>query len=338
MDKQQIIAFIEGQLAIGKISKDDLVNLAGGVQSSLSQSPFAPLDSMPIKEEHSRNLTHTFYGIGAIIAIVGVGILVAQNWNEIGFVGRVLVTLGISFVTYIIGLILRSPDQKMISQVMFTISAVLAPLGSYILLEEANIDFSLTSQLITATLLFVVFGMALLISKANILVLITIGFASWAYCALVMKVFMLDYYDYDNDLLKWASMLLGTSYLFLGYGYQSLWQSTDLQDEKEKKAIQNVLYGLGTFAILGAGIFVGGIFDLLLIALIFGAFYGSVYLKSRSMLTYGAVFLIAHIVNLTSKHFVDSIGWPMALMGVGFLVIGVGYVTFYLNKKFISVK
>lgn len=218
---------------------------------------------------------------------------------------------------------------------MFTIAAALAPLGSYVLLKEANIDFSWSSQLITAILLFIVFGTALFISKRNILVLITVGFASWAYYALIMKVFGFDYYD--SDFLKWASMLLGASYLFIGYGYRSLWQSTDLQDDKEKKAIQNVLYGFGTLAILGAGIFIGGFFDLLLIALIFGAFYGSVYLKSRSMLTLGALFLMAHIIKLTSKYFVDSIGWPVALIGVGFLVIGVGYVTFYLNKKFISV-
>lgn len=37
MDKQQTIAFIEGQLATGKISKEDLANLAGSVQASQPQ-------------------------------------------------------------------------------------------------------------------------------------------------------------------------------------------------------------------------------------------------------------------------------------------------------------
>jgi len=136
--------------------------------------------------------------------------------------------------------------------------------------------------------------------------------------------------------MKWASMLQSSSFILIGYGYHSLFQSTDLQDEKEKKAVQNVLYGLGTLGILGVGIVIGGLFDLILIALLFGAFYGSVYLKSRSMLTLGSLFLMAHIIKLTSKYFVDSIGWPVALIGVGFLVIGVGYITFYINKKFIS--
>ena len=96
------------------------------------------------------------------------------------------------------------------------------------------------------------------------------------------------------------------------------------------------IYGFGTLAILGAGIFIGGVFDLILIALIFAVFYGSVYLKSRSMLIFGAIFLMAHIIKLTSKYFVGSVGWPVALIIVGFLVIGVGYMTFYLNKRFMS--
>ena len=82
----------------------------------------------------------------------------------------------------------------------------------------------------------------------------------------------------------------------------------------------------------------GGIFDLITIALIFAAFYGSIYLKSRSMLTLAALFLMGHIVQLTARYFVNSIGWPVALIAVGFLIIAIGYGTLYLNKKFIATK
>ena len=319
MDKQQIISFIEEQLTTGKISKEDLINIGGNKTT---------------KQESSRNLINTFYGIGAIIAIIGVGILVNQHWDEIGFAGRILVTLGISLVSYISALLLNKPQQKVVSQVLFTISAALAPLGSYILLKEANITFDWIPQIITSIILFVVFGIGLLISKRNILVLIAIGFASWAYYAIVMKIFGFDYYN--SDFLKWASMLLGASYLFIAYGYKSASQATNQIDIKERRVIQNILYGLGTLAILGAGISVGGIFDLFFIVLVFGAFYGSVYLKSRSMLIFGALFLMAHIIKLTSKYFVGSVGWPLALIVIGFLVIGVGYFTYYLNRKFIN--
>jgi hypothetical protein len=338
MDKQQIVSFIEGQLATGKISREDLLILVNNGVAPISNAVPVfnsnPIDT-PHKEESSRNLINTFYGIGAIIVLGGVAILVGQNWIEIGFLGRILVTLGIFLVTYICGFLLNKPSQRVISQVMFTISCALAPLGVYVLLSEVNINFVWPFTFYTALLSCALFGYALWSSKKNILVLITIGFASWAYYSLVLKVFS---FDYNSDLLKWAVMLLGFAYILIAHGYQSVSTATDASDEKEKKAIRNALFGLGTLGVLGAGIFIGGIFDLIFIALIFGAFYGSVYLKSRSMLTLGALFLMSHIVKLTSKYFVDSIGWPVALIMVGFLIIGVGYMTYNLNKKYISIK
>jgi uncharacterized membrane protein len=336
MDKQQIVSLIQSQLAAGKITKEDLVSLASGAQSNQPQFQMNNAGTVLTKEENSNKLTHIFYSIGAIIAVVGVGILVAQNWKEIGFAGRFAVTIGISFVTYVAGFVIRNQEQKSLSQIMFTISAALAPLGSYVLLEQAGMDFTWMAQFVTAIILAVIFGTALFISKRNILVLITIGFISWAYYSIIMKVFGFD--REVVDFLKLATMLLGASYILIGYGYQSLLGSNELQDAKEGKSVRSVLYGLGTLGILGAGIFVGEMFDLILIALIFGAFYGSVYLKSRLMLILGAIFLMLHMIKLTAEYFVDSVGWSVALIGVGFLVIGIGYVTFYLNKKFISAK
>ncbi|MEI8061803.1 MAG: DUF2157 domain-containing protein [bacterium] len=325
MEKQQIIAFINEQIANGKITPSDLATIT------------STNSSVVVKEQSSpANLINIFYTIGTIIAIVGVGILVAQHWDEIGFAGRVIVTLGISLATYIFGWVFGKPEQKSLSQIMFVFSAALAPLGSYVLLHEAGVTYDQTIQIMVATVLFIIFGTALFFSKRNILVLVTIGFGSWAYYAIVLKMFGSNGYYLDGDFIKWASMLLGAAYLFIAYGYSSSVPATDESDAREKRAIQNVLYGLGTLAILGAGIFVGGIFDLVYIALIFAAIYGSVYVKSRSMLMLGSLFLMAHIIKITSKYFIDSIGWPVALIGVGFLVIGVGYMTYYLNRKFIS--
>lgn len=339
MDKEQVIEFIKSQLVSGSISKDDLRNLTtlNSVPAGPAPAPAPVMESPVVKESAPRNLTHVFYGIGAIIAIAGVGILIGQNWTEIGFGGRVLVTVGISLITYILGLMFRNPDNKMLSQVMFTISAVLAPMGSYVLLAEGSPDFTWSAQSATGISLAVIFGVALLISKRNILMLITIGFVTWAYYALVMKMFGYSSI-YNGDLLKWASLLLGASYLCLTYALRILWRSLDERDDKEKQAIQNVLYGFGTLFILGAGISIGGAFDLIMILFIFGAFYGSVYVRSRSMLTIGALFLIAHIIKMTSKYFVDSVGWPVALIAVGFFVIAVGYFTFYLNRRFIAAR
>ncbi len=331
MDKQQLLSFIEEQINQGKITKDDLAQITKESRSETEHN-----SPTPTKEESSKKIIITFYVIGAIIAIAGVTILVGQHWNEIGFIGRVLVSLGISLVAYISAMILNKPHQRIASQVLFMISAVLAPLGAYVLLDHANIDITLSVQVATSLVLSIIFATALFVSKKNVLTLITVGFATWLYYATLMYMFNFSYYN--ADFLKWASMLLGASYILIAYGYGSITKALEKNDLREKRAVANMLYGVGTLAILAAGISVGGIFDLVFIAFIFAAFYGSVYLKSRGMLNLAALFLIMHIIKLTSKYFVGSIGWSLALIVVGFLMIGVGYMTYGLNRKLTSLK
>lgn len=295
---------------------------------------------------NNQKIIYIFYGIGALIAIIGVSILLGQNWEQIGFIARVFVTLGISFITYTLGLILKSPEHRILSEVMYIVTAFLASLGSYVLLRELHLEFSWLVQLYTAALIFLAFLIAQLITKRNVLVLLLICFGTWIYYLLVVKVLSFNYFN--NDLVYIVHLILGTSYIFIGHGLASLWklewrtdsnssknlQASDPADDTEKKIIQHILYALGTLVVLVTGISIGGIFDLIMIALIFGTFYGSIYLKSRLMLILGMLFLMIHLIKLTSEYFVDSIGWPVALILIGFCVIAVGFMTFRLNQKF----
>lgn len=324
MNKEQIISFIKEQVTAGKISNNDLLNLT---QNTITA---------PHEETPTRNLTSVFYAIGGVIAVIGVVILVAQNWNEIGFTGRILVTLGISLAAYVTGLVMRGPESRVLSQVMFTISVALAPMGTFILLQEADVNFTLNVQILISLVLAVIYGVALLISKRNILSIFTLAFLTWTYFAVVLKIFDIENLR-DMDILKWTVMILGFSYLLIAYGYGALSnRATDMIDRREKSGIKSILYGLGTIGVLGAGISIGGTFDLIFIALIFAFFYASVYLKSTGILILASLFLIGHIIKLTARYFIDSINWPVALIITGFIVIGIGYLTYYLNKKFIS--
>lgn len=335
MDKQQTIDLLKRQLSSGQISKDDLLGIIGDqYQSSPTQVTPQNIILNSVEESHAINIVSIFYGIGAIIALVGVAILVEQNWKEIGFVGRILVTLGLSLVTYISGILLSNSTHSKLSQVMFTISAVLAPLSVYVMLEEGNIDFTRLIQFYSAIVLSIIYGFAYFVSKKNILVLITVWFGSWAYYSIIYEI--LGNQNYNSDLLQWTSLILGVVYVLIATGFKSTGNQNDIAEVKEKTSIANVLYGFGTLLVLGAGISIGGIFDLLFIVVIFFAFYGSVFLKSRAMLIFSSLFLMAHIGKITSKYFADSIGWPVALIVTGFLVIGVGYMSYNLNKKYIS--
>lgn len=311
MEKQELISLIEQQIAEGKISKNDLLEIFEDK-----------------KQENSKNIINIFYVIGAIIALIGIIILTVQNWSVLGFAGKVLITLGVSIVAYIIGYLKNEEEHKTLSQVLFTISAILAPVGTGVLLYEANIE---PTPLLNAILTLgwaSVFGMALWGTKRNVLILYTTAFATVSIYFFAAHM-LFDYY-YSNNIFKILTIILGSAYILIAFHLSSL--------EAERKSVKGFLYGFGTVGILGSLISFGGVFNLITIAFIFGAFYGSVFVKSRVMLILSALFLIAHIIKITGEYFADSINWAFALIFVGFLIIGIGYTTLYLNKKYISQK
>lgn len=327
MDKKQLFSLINSELQGGNVSREELLLFfnTGGVESDNSE---------PVS--FGKKLTNLFYLIGGIIAVIGVITLIAQNWNDIGVVGRLLSTLGVAFACYVAGLLIRDNEHSIMSNVMFGISVILAPIGAFVLLKEMSVSFNWQSNFFTAIILSIIFGVAMYISKKSILFVSVIGFVTWAYYALLSKIF--NFSDFDGDLVKWATMLLGFSYIFLAYAFKRLWADYSSIGDKERKAVQNIFYGLGTLAVLGSGIAFGGSFDFIFILILFGAFYASVFLRSGIMLVLSSGFLVGHIIKLTSRFFRDSINWSLALILIGFLVIGVGYMTVYLNRKFISKK
>ena len=305
MEKQQLISLIKEKVASGEISKSDL-------QEVFSTNDF-----------HLTNkISNIFYAIGALIAVVGVLVLILENWSDIGSVGRVLVSLGLALITYISAYFTK--EKNMLSQAMFAISAVLAPIGSFILLDEMKVVVDSGVILGVAIVLFVIFFTSKLILKKDILTIASVFFGTWSYFSLITKMF--DGSMIDTNVMKWSTIFLGVSYIALGIHRMSV--------AKRKNIISSLFFGFGTLAIMLPFETMGGIFNLFMFVVIFAGFYGSIFLKSRTMLALSALFLMAHLVKLTGEYFADSIGWPVALIFLGFVVIGVGYFTLELNKKY----
>lgn len=317
MEKQEIINFINTQVSEGKITKSDLMQIAAAEDGVLEK-----------KNTNSKNIINVFYAIGAIIALVGIIILVAQNWEQIGFGGRMFVTLGVAVATYAIAFILKNEEHSSLSQVLFTVSAVLAPMGTGVWLNEAKVEITpvLVGEL--SLLWAIIFGAALWFTRRNILIIVTAFFATVSLYSFAVEFFK-EYYN-ASDLFKWLTIIVGITYLTI---------AKELSDSnKERKSVQRIFYALGTIGVLGSLITFSGIFNFITLLVIFGAFYASVFLRSSVILFISAIFLVAHIIKITSEYFADSINWAFALILVGFLIIGIGYSTFYLNKKYISKK
>ena len=335
MDKQQIISFIKSQMDAGRITSQELASLAAG-QMPIANPRVEPVNAASVVvdkvEKKQIGFINALYLIGTIIVMIGIIILMAQHWQEIGFLGRVIVTVGVSFAAYAIGLF-SGRKNSLIQQAMFALSAALAPLGAYVILDNLGVSFNSSNQALTALAIFIIFLAAQIAVRNEILVIVMVGYGTWAYYAFLANILSVNLYSVD--WVKWSTLIVGLSYIAISYGYETMMRrKTGGFLRKEMSAVTNVLYGLGTLAFLAAAISFGGIWDFLMILFIFAAFYGSIYLHSRSMLFFAAVFLVAHVIKLTTKYFVGSIGWPVALIICGVLIIAIGYGSITLNNRY----
>lgn len=318
MDKTQLLALVEQKIHEGLISKEDVKEL---LNSSVEDKNIVT---------HTKNITNIFYIIGAIIAVIGVIILIGQNWSEIGFVGRVLSTLGTAIIAYVIGFVLDRHVHRILSQVCFTISGILAPIGTFVFCNEFQVAFTSLPQAYTAVGLLTVFSVAFWYTKRNVLMLWNMLWITWAYYSILVYLF-----TPSVDVTKVATMVLGIAYLCATYYFQKNMPVTENYERKEKYAVQNILYTIGILLTVLPSLFLGGVFDFITLLLIFGAFYLSIFIKSRFTLIVSGVLLISYVLKITSKYFVNSIGWPLSLIGIGFLVIAIGYGMVYVSRTYI---
>lgn len=316
MDKTQILELIDQKIKEGVLSREDIHKVIN--------------HDFKDDSNHTKNLTNIFYVIGGIIVVIGVIILLAQNWTEIGFVGRVLSTLGISIVSYVIAYVMTDKIHRILSQVFFTISGILAPIGIVILYREFGLVFNSLAQTCTALAFFVLFYIAYRYSRRNILILWNAVWVTWFYVSLLNYLFIMS-----DSIIKIGASVLGVSYLLITYYLQNNRPILDNAESKERHRVENILYGTGLLMILIPSLASSGIFDFIMLLLIFGGFYLSIFVRSRLSLIVSACILVAYILKITSKYFVNSTGWSVALILVGFFVIAIGYGTVYLSKKYI---
>jgi hypothetical protein len=98
--------------------------------------------------------------------------------------------------------------------------------------------------------------------------------------------------------------------------------------------------------LVSSSIFLCGLFDLVektyfeFVFLLVSCFlvYLSVWKKSRMLLLVSTSAIFCYITYFTAQHFLNSIGWPMALIGLGLLLFALSAVAYKINKYYIMLK
>jgi hypothetical protein len=314
MDKQTTLQSLKQFVTTGEITRHDVDEVFREVHEA--------------KGIKSINFSQVLYYIGAGIVLIGIFVLVAQHWAEFNFFTRLLVTLGSGIAAYAVAaMFTQHQTAKQVAPAFFLISAILIPMGLGVLFDNAGFNIGEAAvQFTIALILTALFGLSYYVFKKNVVLLFMIGFATWAFFAFVNMLIGDVPIARTLNLYTYITMAIGLSYIAIGYSF----------NKTVRKELTGVMYFFGVFGFLAAAFSLGGFWEIIYAGLALGAILLSTQLRSRSFLIFGAIFLMAYLVKITAKYFSDSFGWPLALVLAGLMLIGVGYFTFYLNKKYLT--
>ncbi|TSA46016.1 hypothetical protein D4R52_01290 [bacterium] len=280
-------------------------------------------------------LSDIMYYIGGAVVFLGIAILLAQNWANLSFFTRLIVTAGSGIAAYVVGILLSREEKfESIGAAFYLISALTMPIGLYVVFEKTGLiysNFNLANTLISGIML-AAFLASYFIFRKNIFVLFSILFGTWLFFAVTAMMESSIGFSPDK-YAEYRILIVGLAYLFLGYDFA----------KGIRAPLSGFLYGFGILGFLGAAMALGGwepeqsvIWELLFPVLVFGTIYLSIYLKTKTFLVFGSLFLMGYILKITAEYFTTGLGWPLALVLAGFLLMGVGYYSFHLNKKYLA--
>lgn len=283
------------------------------------------------KEQSGSLVSKILYSAGGLIAVVGVWVLMLQMWNDLGTILKIGVTSGFVIASYIFAFLsARKWDHDVLSQVLFTISAIVYPFAAFTLVQEFSIVFSdgAVESLVISLLGVVLYGYALFITKKPLLHLVIIALISWFYYALVAKLLKGSGFDFSTitDITTYATIVLGVAV----FSYANL-----ISREVKNRSIVSLFTFVSFAMVLISGLILNGIWNLLYAFVLIGAVSLAVKIKKTSALVVTSVAIIAYLLKISSKYFADSLGWAIILILAGFIIIGVGYFTYRIHKKYI---
>lgn len=261
--------------------------------------------------------------LGGTFVFAGIGVFVALQWDQLNPAARVIVTLGPGLVAFVLAL-LASRDRRFeqATTPLFLVAAAMEPTGMLVAFEEfgSGGDWRLASLVTSGTMAFQ-FGATFGALRRSTPLFITILFGALFWWT------ALDLLGADDALI---AMAVGGAVFLAAV-------RVDLQGRGE---ITPFWY------FCGAAGFLYGLFDaverspleLVFLAFAAGFVYLSVVLHSRTLLSVATLAILAYTAWFTGEHFVDSIGWPMALMSFGMVMIGLSVLAFRIDREYIRHK
>jgi len=313
--------------------------------------------------------TSVFGLLGAVFVLGGLGALISSFWDTMGSAFRITSTLGVGVgLTGLLIVAIREKKYPGLIRPLVFIAAMIQTSGWFVLLQELypRRDDHLLAMIVVFGIMALQQGVICRFAQRSEVAFTALFYVYALLFALGEKVdFDLKYalflagaslvtVSYQLTKGRYRGLadigfLFGAGWLNAGLGMiLADWFDSNLAALAVGFSVTCLSYSLkresltrfaelGLF--VGSAIFYGGLFDsvrhtpfeLVFLGIAVGMMYASVSLGSTSLLITGLLALISFISYYTAEYFVDSIGWPVALIVLGFVFFGVS--AFAVNLK-----
>jgi hypothetical protein len=272
------------------------------------------------KEEVQTNLLQRILiYIGGAFIFVGICVYINMIWDDIPPLARVVVSLGSGFIAFIMGLISLSDSRfQKAATPLFLMGACLQPLGLFVFMDEylpKSNNIAMAASFVFGFML-IQKQLAFWVTRHTSLLFFSVFFF---YSTIICVLNWFDLYHVISPLL------IGLSGLMVTWGIQ----------KTRHTSITPFFYFISAFltSLAAWDILENTSLDVLLIGVSAGLVYLAVLAASRTLLTVGVLSLLAFLGYYTDEYFKDIVGWPIALIVMGMMMIGISVYAVKLGKK-----
>ncbi len=318
MTKNELLNEIAQQLRAGAIT-------AAEVTALLAKPSDAP-------EVRTKAVSSLLYYFGAGIVLMGFIIYVSQQWDVLSTITRIAATLlaGIGFLVSA-NLLYTKQDMLGVAGGLHVVAGFLVPTGIFVTLHELFPGDSLWVPGLIFLLLTLAYMLLYRMQRSEVVFLFSVLYGATATILLTDAMLYAAPVVQLADYEAYRALLLGVSLLSL---------STVFTQFRFFGIAAQLIGGIAVYA---AALYLGGwqpeqsvFWELAYPLLIVLGGMFAIREQSRLVLILSAFATIGYIAKITGEYFSDSPSWPLMLVLAGGLLMGVGWFTVWLSRKYIT--
>jgi len=300
----------------------EIVSIAKNNGITLAEITRALTDLPARAAKQSSGILSKLFGyLGGIFVFAGICVFVHMYWGDFNSATRVLLTLGTGFALFIMALVTLSDERyARASTPLFLMSSALQPTGIFVMLDEyAHGGDPRHGTLFMASVMLIQHG-ATFWSKRRT----TLAFSSIVFGGIFFAT-LFDMWDINEKLI---GTVIGTSLLCIAYALNN----------SRHAAIAPFWYFVGSVSLL-VSVYEAvehTSFELAYLGIAAFMIFLSTFVRSRTLLLVSTLAMLGYIGWYTEEHFAHTLGWPLALIIGGLMLIGFGGMAVKLNNKYIK--